>query len=75
MTRARRSATPAAATPAAATPAAGSPVPAAPADPAPVRPLGEGVWVVLPTYNEAENVRPIGAAILESLPGATLLVV
>jgi dolichol-phosphate mannosyltransferase len=34
-----------------------------------------GVWVVLPTYNEAENVGPISAAILESLPGATLLVV
>lgn len=71
MTRARRSATPAAAS-AAAIPAA---APAAPADPAPVRPLGDGVWVVLPTYNEADNVRPIGAAILESLPGATLLVV
>jgi dolichol-phosphate mannosyltransferase len=42
--------------------------------PAP-RPLGTGAWVVLPTYNEADNVRPIGAAILESLPGATLLIV
>ena len=39
------------------------------------RPLGAGAWVVLPTYNEADNVRPIGAAILESLPGATLLIV
>ncbi len=37
--------------------------------------LGAGVWVILPTYNEAENVRTISAAILESLPGATLLVV
>ena len=36
---------------------------------------GGGVWVVLPTYNEAENLRPIGAAILAALPGATLLVV
>ena len=36
---------------------------------------GAGVWVVLPTYNEADNVRSIGAAILETLPGATLLVV
>ena len=36
---------------------------------------GGGVWVVLPTYNEADNVRSIGAAILEILPGATLLVV
>ncbi len=35
----------------------------------------EGVWVVLPTYNEAENLAPISAAIREALPGATLLVV
>jgi dolichol-phosphate mannosyltransferase len=48
---------------------------AALADAPPVRPLGAGVWIVLPTYNEADNLRPIGAAILESLPGATLLVV
>jgi dolichol-phosphate mannosyltransferase len=34
-----------------------------------------GVWVVLPTYNEAENLEQIGAAILGALPGATLLVV
>ena len=38
-------------------------------------PLGSGTWVVLPTYNEADNIRTISAAILESLPGATLLVV
>ena len=38
-------------------------------------PLGEGAWVVLPTYNEAENLPGIAAAILEALPGATLLVV
>jgi dolichol-phosphate mannosyltransferase len=38
-------------------------------------PLGSGTWVVLPTYNEADNLRTISAAILESLPGATLLVV
>jgi dolichol-phosphate mannosyltransferase len=37
--------------------------------------LGSGAWVILPTYNEAENIRTISAAILESLPGATLLVV
>jgi len=42
---------------------------------APAPALGRGTWVVLPTYNEAENVRGICAAILESLPGATLLVV
>ena len=32
-------------------------------------------WVVLPTYDEAENLEPIGAAILAALPDATLLVV
>ena len=36
---------------------------------------GAGAWVVLPTYNEAENLRPITAAILAALPAATLLVV
>ena len=36
---------------------------------------GHGTWVVLPTYDEADNIRPVSAAILESLPGATLLVV
>jgi dolichol-phosphate mannosyltransferase len=35
----------------------------------------DGTWVVLPTYDEAENLRPIAAAILEALPGARLLVV
>jgi dolichol-phosphate mannosyltransferase len=33
------------------------------------------VWVVLPTYNERENVERIGAAILASLPEASLLIV
>ena len=36
---------------------------------------GAGVWVILPTYNEAGNLGPISAAILEALPAATLLVV
>ena len=36
---------------------------------------GEGAWVVLPTYEEAENLPGIAAAILEHLPAATLLVV
>jgi dolichol-phosphate mannosyltransferase len=36
---------------------------------------GAGAWVILPTYNEAENIRGISAAILEALPGAALLVV
>jgi dolichol-phosphate mannosyltransferase len=35
----------------------------------------DGAWVVLPTYNEADNVVGISAAILAALPGATLLVV
>jgi len=34
-----------------------------------------GTWVVLPTYDEAENLRPISGAILAALPGARLLVV
>lgn len=34
-----------------------------------------GIWVVLPTYNEAENLAAISAAILAALPEATLLVV
>ena len=33
------------------------------------------VWVVLPTYNEADNVRPMTAGILQALPAATVLVV
>jgi dolichol-phosphate mannosyltransferase len=37
--------------------------------------LGGGTWVVLPTYEEAENLPGIAAAILETLPAATLLVV
>jgi len=37
--------------------------------------VGRGAWVVLPTYNEADNVAGISAAILAALPGATLLVV
>jgi dolichol-phosphate mannosyltransferase len=37
--------------------------------------LGSSVWVILPTYDEADNIGPISAAILESLPAANLLVV
>jgi len=36
---------------------------------------GSGTWVVLPTYNEAENLREIAAAILAALPAARILVV
>jgi dolichol-phosphate mannosyltransferase len=47
-----------------------------PVEPSPATPpVGAGTWVVLPTYNEAENIRGIAAAVLEQLPGATLLVV
>jgi dolichol-phosphate mannosyltransferase len=41
----------------------------------PVAAVGTGTWVVLPTYDEAENLPGIAAAILAALPGATLLVV
>jgi dolichol-phosphate mannosyltransferase len=47
--------------------------PNGPTDPAPLP--GSGAWVVLPTYDEAENLPGIAAAILDALPGATLLVV
>lgn len=36
---------------------------------------GVATWVVVPTYNEAENIRPLTAAILAALPDATILVV
>src|SRR5688572_32832520 len=36
---------------------------------------GAGTWVVLPTYDEADNIRPVTQAILAALPGSTLLVV
>lgn len=36
---------------------------------------GDGAWVVLPTYDEADNLPGIAEAILAALPAATLLVV
>jgi dolichol-phosphate mannosyltransferase len=45
------------------------------ADAGPTAARGNGTWVVLPTYNEADNLPGIATAILEALPGATLLVV
>ena len=36
---------------------------------------GNGAWVIMPTYNEAENLPGIALAVLEALPRATLLVV
>lgn len=35
----------------------------------------EKILVIIPTYNEADNIRPISAAVLENLPGADLLFV
>ena len=54
--------------------------PVEPAEPAePVEPVepdqGAGAWVILPTYNEIENLASISEAILAALPAATLLVV
>jgi len=37
--------------------------------------LGAGAWVVLPTYNEVDNLGPITAAIVAALPASTVLVV
>lgn len=36
---------------------------------------GRGVWVVLPTYNERENIERMATAILAELPEASLLIV
>ncbi len=37
--------------------------------------IGAGAWVVLPTYDEAENIEPIARAILAAAPAVSLLVV
>ena len=39
------------------------------------RARGAGTWVVLPTYDEADNIGPMTASILEALPEAHVLVV
>jgi len=44
-------------------------------EPSPQKTSHEGTWVVLPTYNEAQNLPGISTAILDALPGSTLLVV
>jgi dolichol-phosphate mannosyltransferase len=36
---------------------------------------GGGIWVIVPTYNEADNLGPITSAILDVLPAASVLVV
>jgi dolichol-phosphate mannosyltransferase len=46
-----------------------APLPGAPGVP------GAGAWIILPTYDEADNIGPISAAILAALPAAVLLVV
>ena len=46
-----------------------------PATPAVGLAAGRGVWVVLPTYNERDNIEPMAAAILAALPEALLLIV
>jgi dolichol-phosphate mannosyltransferase len=38
-------------------------------------PSAQSVWIVVPTYNERENVGPITAAILDTVPQAHVLVV
>ncbi|MGH3073899.1 MAG: polyprenol monophosphomannose synthase [Gaiellales bacterium] len=43
--------------------------------PSPAAAPGAGTWVVVPTYDEAENLEAIVAAILHELPGASVLVV
>jgi dolichol-phosphate mannosyltransferase len=48
---------------------------AAPTAPSASGATGRGTWIVLPTYNEAENLPGIATAILAALPDATLLVV
>ena len=45
-----------------------------PADQDPAR-AAEGTWVILPTYEEVENLPGICAAILAAMPTATLLIV
>lgn len=52
-----------------------TPVPGEALTPAVGLAAGRGVWVVLPTYNERENIGPISTAILAALPEASLLVV
>jgi len=59
---------------------AGAPSIAAPGTGSPAAPstdglVGTGAWIVLPTYEEAENLPGIAFAILAAVPGATLLVV
>ncbi len=47
----------------------------APADPAEATAADPRVWVVLPTYNEAENLEPLVTAVLERLPDSRRVLV
>ena len=38
-------------------------------------PASPSIWVIIPTYNERENVGPIVAAVLEAVPDAHVLIV
>jgi dolichol-phosphate mannosyltransferase len=38
-------------------------------------PVSPRIWIIVPTYNERDNVGPITAAILESVPQASILIV
>ncbi len=49
--------------------------PAAPAHPQVGLAAGRGVWVVLPTYNERDNLEAVASAILAALPESELLIV
>ena len=59
----------------ASSPTSQPPAPDVAPDGAPAPEHGMGTWVVVPTYNEAENLGPISTAILATLPTATVLVV
>ncbi len=53
----------------------GAPPAAAPRPAPAIDAPGDGVWVVLPTFNESDNLAGIAGAILHHLPAGTLLVV
>ena len=44
-------------------------------DPIAAAPAGPRIWIIVPTYNERENVGPITEAILATVPQANILIV
>lgn len=48
---------------------------ARPAAPGVARAVGPAVWVVVPTYDEVDNIGPVTSAVLAALPDAMILVV